>query len=359
MITQPSDYEFVDFANGTMYTGGFDGNILPLRQNGERNIIKGEDIAFLAECVRDKKGAFNGGKILDGNLPSFAQKFVPTCNLSSSQMLSLRSFMADELSAGFPTTRSIGYLARFPAEIAAFNKSDSDIDATTKFNNLVAYVASTRGGTWSPTTYESDFEVGDKLASAPVAAMFEDAKHLDKPVTLSYTSTDYMQKCSWVQTGGNPVSRPGTLLCGWEMYNDANNPTTLYYQGWHCIPSGSTVTLAEVPDDFLSDAQLWLAYGAYLYEEDMSGNQYLSSAAGLISMDTGGRGLCTKTHRNRKITWSQQTISSTRLIDRIISDCGWTRRTLGSSYYMQSIQVMDPSALILVGVPNDRTKWWS
>ena len=185
MISSAADYRFVDFQRGDLPTEQFNGKIMPLRQDGgggsdfPEEMLKAEDIAFLAECVRDKAGAFAGLKVLDVDVGFSPQKFVPTKRLSSSQMLNLRSYLANQLSVGFPVS-SVGYLKQAMTEIAAYDIS-ANLDSEGKMNNMLAAVASTCGGIWTPTTAAADFERGARVLSAPVAAMFDDAKHLIIP----------------------------------------------------------------------------------------------------------------------------------------------------------------------------------
>ena len=358
MITQASDYKFVDFANGSMYTGEFDGNILPLRQGGDRNIVKAEDIAFLHECIADKRGAFKNAYMLGHNVSLGGSTLTPTGGISSLQIRGIYQYLKDQLETefkpGYTTSNFHGYLQRYPHEISAFDKSADDY-TWSKYTHLIDYISLTCGGTWTPTASESDFAAGKPIEVTPIAQTFDDAKHLDKPTVCSYVWDNYRQNIRWVQTGGSSVSSPADSP-GWYMYDlhDPDIPSSTY-QGWYCIPNGSTVTLAELADDYLSNAQLWLVYGASCHENDGQSTSK-SSAAGVIYMDAGG--YCAKTHALNKITWKQSTINSTSLISRIISDCGWTRQTTGSSLYIQDIRI-EEMMFILVGIPNARTKWWS
>ncbi len=355
MITSAAEYDFVDFANGDLPTANFSGAIMPLRSNP--NILAAEDIAFLAECVRDKAGAFKGLTVVDetvttGNTPGL---FTPTRNISSSQMLSLRSFLAGELARGFPTSDSSrGYLAQSSmTEVAAYGKDGSMYPAP-KVAALLAEMATDYGGTWAPTTTEAQFAVGARVLASPVAAMFDDAKHLVIPA-FTHNLDRYIYQCHFEQTGGaGSPSLPWGY--GWRMYGTTND--SMSYQGWLRVPDdGSVATLASVPDDYLADAHLWLVYGAYNLIIDENNTYTYSTAAGLVDMEANR--LCVKTHADGAITWQHTALESTNLINRVISDCGWERKTLSSTWYEQMIYPLFSSAIVLVGTPTDRTKWWS
>lgn len=366
MITQPSDYKFVDFANGSMYTGGFNGNILPLRQDGERNIVKAEDIAFLHECIADKIGAFEGLSTENSFNPRVGPRLTPKGTISSEQILGIRERLNDELTR--EPTSGITYLGgswflSTPFEELKNQMSDTD---HSRFDEFANYVTTHYVGHWTSSTSESDFKPNAPVALTPVELLFSDAKNLKYPiyagVFIYLTRHRGWYKVDGTIQGGALQNLGWTLVLPFALEDEGVPFDTNSYCGYTQL--SDTYDIASVPDTCLDDVELWMVYSVrnevtrrYATQQGHESRVSVYFANGLINLTA--HNLVTKVHANKRFYLSMSSDQSRSLTDKIANDCGIKLHRIekGDITYQY---LFAPSAynFFLVG-KNTRTKWWS
>ena len=371
MITNPDDYAFVDFSGG-LPTGRFGGDIMPLRR--AKCLPMAEDVAFLAECVRDKLGAFRGitqnGVPIDDADPG---GFTPTWKFRASQMESLRTTLSYALSgANFhryePDGRSrfvgVGLLGQQPLpsgntflEQAERESSDETLEACMRDVLYPRY-----GLNASPSI--SRFARGDVPLESWVLHMYDDAKKLTRPVIMVENRLESILTVSRGSTDRPPSPTQSGLL-GWSM---VNNPGVLQYEGhveW-TTPNGQTQTIAVIPDSFISGADAWLVYDAYnsVFWRDGGGNT-IRRRTGMIRLADIEDSRLIFYHSDQLgahflYAFNSPTGGARALFERIVRELGWTLYDLDNrdGVWQQNLTVTFSSRFIITGTPNGRTKWW-
>lgn len=185
MITQPSDYEFVDFANGDMPTGNFNGQVMPLRQGAAQDTLKAEDVAFLQEAYAERVAAWYGVEYRDsyGSLvtypayPGDTPSIVPTRRILGRQMGAIYS---DALSLASSTGGGVrGYWqgtsfgARYGRVANLTTAVASWISPYLIFDDGAAIRQAIPSGSFSP---------GAKVAKAPVVELYNFLTDFARPV---------------------------------------------------------------------------------------------------------------------------------------------------------------------------------
>jgi hypothetical protein len=362
MIASATDYRFVDFANGDMPTGNFDGSIMPLRQGNMKNPLKAEDIAFLHECVQDKMGAFSGVSF-EWPVPSLYTEGIvmtPTKNISANQMTGIRNRLSTALSRGI-SNYGVGFLA---TPFTEYSNMFAQEFGSSPHSQFLSFLNTDHGLSMAPSSAQGDFAVGARVMRAPVASLFADAQNLTMPVFRWSTGfIDENLESVLVEGGTTPWANTGL---GWILTNANPDQPNSNGAAWRYVKSSlDPLELASVPNDFLESADLYMAYTAYnsvWYTEDYVEDHDLDYrniwyyACGLIKLNPS---YATRTTSNNRIRFLTTSLQSKLLIDRIVSDCQWELYHVGNSdVSRQNVSVNTNSDLFLVGTPNGRTKWW-
>lgn len=406
MISSAAEYRFVDFAGGTLPTGRFSGGIMPLRPQTTqtpgvltKDALAAEDVAFLAECVRDKVYAFeNSGTPPDPNGGGYGATTSGAINprhkvklekrISSSQMTdTIRKFIVDCMTGGkINTKEDVGFL-RYPfTETSNIISLDSDDYAAGTFpipdlsanSTTCLAVESAFYGTWTPTTTVADFAVGAPVAAAPVAALFDDAKNLVVPVMGKRNSGDFLPYASFyadVVYGSLPQYEPLSADLLYKSITDASSGPYAYYTQVRNGLVESEITVARVSDEFLDNVELWCIYLAFnhLYGDwakprgpyGTTSNRWLYKS-GLIKLDD----YLTKSHIQGvngapgEFVWRFVRPNAAKtLTQKVATDCGFTLLSpseIGEGQWgRQYFYPFGDSILLFVGTPNGRTRWWS
>ena len=361
MIDSAADYDFVDFANGDLPTGNFDGNIMPLRDaNAAQDILKAEDIAFLVESTRDKAGALSSITFPSLGLGPYSQDIPDqvelTKKISSSQMLNIRSYLEKQLDRGLRYGLH-GFLSASLVEASPMLTWENNF--ASKIETIMSSLDTTYGGHWNVTSAAANFAVGAKVARAPVRSLFEDIKNLEIPAWWNRFGGSFLGQNDMeaVYSAGSGVYDPGNLghHLNWNGPADTNYVIDVYAN------RTAAPTMASVPDTYLSDAHLWLVYQAtniYIINSDTPAK--FLCAAGIIDMEVnaGSRsGFVYKVHNNGAFTWRVLPWQTLNLTQKIASDCGWTLYDQTTAIYQGLTPTFD-CALLIVGTPNGRTRWW-
>ena len=189
MITQPSQYYFVNFANGDMKTGDFGGDVMPLRQGFARNTIKGEDAAFLTEVAKERLYAWNGAQYTTSgdNSPVAAHLetvaatetlAVPTCRIRRQQMYNITYDLENANWASYGAQDYFGYLATPFEEHIDTSISLSDAQSQWVNSHFVDY--------HDLVKYQA---FADRIAKDPVLDLFSDIRSMAKPVFSRYANS--------------------------------------------------------------------------------------------------------------------------------------------------------------------------
>lgn len=357
MISSAADYRFVDFANGDLPTDRFDGWIMPRRSDQQSpypvEMLKAEDIAFLVECVRDKSGAFRGL-----TFPSY-NDFAPywadtgavalTKSIRSDQMRSIRNYTTTQLGKGFPAYGQ-GFLSTPLSEVSSFQLA-SGFDF---LNRAHAIVAPQFAGTWAATSQAADFAAEQPVRTAPIEAIFDDAKNLVRPVGTVQFGEEFATDSHFYLTAveGSVPSWWTELFFGYKMYRHSAGSSSNYAIRGNFNPS----VILRFSREFLSSANVWLLYVAkHDIATDQSGPLPVSPEfkAGLIRLSDYLHFAQSAT----EYSWAILPDRGLALYNRILSDCGWTEAST-SDARAQEIYPLYSCSIIVEGTPNGRTQWW-
>lgn len=361
MINNAADYAFVDFSAGDLPTALFDGNIMPLRDDMPKDILKAEDIAFLIECVRDKIGAFgdismpslNGGYVPPS--PFLRQTpptkiVVPTKAISATQMRAIRTTCTNAITRGFATSY-YGFLSSPLTEISTIATFSGGFNMLQQSHTIVA---GRFGGTWAATSTNADFQSGSPVVRAPVRAIFDDAMHLVMPIfTLGPFGGPFADAqqfvTTYIQSGD-----AGDHTDGWYGYavgQPSTDPSSIYVaSGNFRAPS----LIVQCSRKFISSARVWLLYLAkneVLLRDDSP--MTIEYKSGLLRLSD----ILTPAQDADNYYWAIEPSAGRALQEKILQNCGWQLYSPSEA----STQVFHPlynCELILEGVPNGRTQWW-
>lgn len=361
MIDTAADYAFVDFESGDastfpplpLPTDHIDGHPMPLRDaDAQYDVLKAEDVAFLVECVRDKSGAFKG-LTFDGYndyKPSTDPGVVAlTARIKGRQMQDIRGYLTRQLQRGVPSLTGNGFLSKPFEEIQELDHFDTRYPDSRTY---LPQIDSEFGGRWSATSQEADFASGAPVLRPPVRAMFDDAKNLVRPVYVTpfggafVDETKHMQ---WTVLEGTPPSHVMPFF-GYECRDRDSSQ-------WAARGDFLPTTVARVPRRFLASATVWLLYGAadWLETRSDSGRAVLESHVGFIRLSDY---LHQSVSDQDEFVWIMTPTGGLALLNRIVSDAGWRFYSTSEAYYQQLTPLWN-SVLLIEGVPNGRTKWWS
>lgn len=361
MINNSADYAFVDFAAGDLPTGLFNGNIMPLRDDMPKDILKAEDIAFLIECVRDKIGAFgdismpsyNGGYVPSSpflrQTPT-TKTVVPTKTISATQMRAIRTTCTNAITRGFATS-NYGFLSSPLTEISTIATFSGGFNMLQQSHDIVA---GRFGGTWAATSTNADFQSGSPVVRAPVRAIFDDAMHLVMPIfTLGRFGGPFADAQQFVTTHiqtGDAYNPPDGWY-GYRVDQPSTSPSSIYVARGNFRAPSLTVQCSK---QFISSARVWLLYLARnsvgLRDGSPSTSEFKS---GLLRLSD----LLTPAQDADNYYWAIEPSAGLSLQEKILQNCGWQLYSPSEAYEQQFYPLYD-CELILEGVPNGRTQWW-
>lgn len=181
MITQPSEYEFVDFASGDMPTGNFNGQVMPLRLGAAQDTLKAEDVAFLQEAYAERRAAWYGVEYRDsygslvtyhGDMPSI----VPTRRILGRQMGAIYS---DALSLASSAGGIRGYWQGTSFGTRYGGVADLNTAAASWIN---PYLIRDDGATIRQAIPAGSFSPGAKVAKAPIVELYNFLTDFARPV---------------------------------------------------------------------------------------------------------------------------------------------------------------------------------
>ena len=360
MITDATDYAFVDFANGDLPTNNFDGWIMPRRSGPQSpypvGMLKAEDVAFLAECVRDKVGAYKGliypsyDFVPGGYKPYDTDpgKVTPTKSISSNQMRNIRNYVTTQIGRGLPDG-GIGFL-RAPLSDVANHQIPNSTTIQGFIDSAWPPIVAQFGGTWTATSQASDFAAGQPVLAAPVEAIFDDAKNLVRPVYTLWAGEPPVTSSHFYLTATEGSVPSG--MAGFFGYRANASGTP-----WAVKGNFSPSEIIKFPKDFLSSAKVWLLYVARCRVDSRLGGSIPSSLehrAGLLCLSD----YMTITLSSTDFDWWLMPDRATMLYNKILNDCGWTEYTTSEVAY-QEILPLYCTATIAEGTPNGRTQWWT
>ena len=376
MITNPNDYAFVDFSGG-LPTGRFcaDG-IMPLRR--AKCLPMAQDVAFLAECVRDKLGAFRG--ITQNGVPigdTDPGKFTPTWKFQASQMENLRTTLSYALSganfhkrepAGANSFVGVGLLGQqLPPGNDFLDQPERETsdDGLDDFMRDVLYPR--YGLNDSPSI--GSFKRGDVPLESWVLHMYDDAKKLMRPVIIIENSLESILAVDKGEHVG-PIS-PVDGVLGWSM---VDRPGVQQYDGyieWTTPNDDAAQTIAVIPDAFISGADAWLVYDAYNSVSWKGGGNTIRRRTGIINLAGAAQDLFFA-HSDQLGAYVLNAVHGARgdraLFEEIVGDLGWTLYHLSKDedgvlknddgVLEQYVNITYSSRFIIAGTPNGRTQWW-
>lgn len=271
MVTQPTQYEFVDFASGDMSTADFDGRVMPLRQGLAQHVVRPEDVAFLLEAAKERCYAWNGAQYMTSaanydtpaHLETFSQaetRAVPTQRVRSQQMYDICNALEDANWNSYNAQDYFGYLA---------TPFEEHIDSSVSL--------SAARSSWIDSHFFSrndlvDWHVFESLvAKSPVLSLFDNVRSMAKPVfskgstsltwAMADISTSYLTytPTEWTDTGGIAVSQP-YLYAERNPYSGHEQEFRFVYpqtQGVLYYPRGSGVRgLVD-----MTNGSLWYFFG--------------------------------------------------------------------------------------------------
>lgn len=351
VIANIADYDWVDFANGTLPTGNFNGGIMPLVN--PPYALKAEDKAFLWEALCERWMAFKGST-LDGVDRSsiFGSPIIRYLDkrLVGSEMDYTRGKLAVELGKGVPPVGN-GYLNSLSITETVY---ETDYDGRDWSNKLIAYIDDFRtahGGTWNPTTPANSFVTGAKVESAPILSMYSDLENLEYPV-FSY---GFNPESTFVlRNGTSPVVSTTSLNIGYQMYSASGDGYWLWLPN---ADTGGSNTLMTCPTKYVKNPNLWMLYRA-LNMTTANGNTTYKYGYGLVSLSAhfGLRG-------GGASDWYVVKHSGTcrTFVNDIATALGWTLYPYDNQVGVtdQIVTIDHGSQMFLVGeIADGRTKWW-
>lgn len=218
MITSASDYKFVDFAQGDMPHANFDGDIMPVRQALMQNILRAEDIAFLAEAAKERLYIWNTAQYMTSAYSAEPAHLItvsdpetlaiPTWRFLNEQVWKVCYDLRNANWKSDSVTRHFGYLET-PLE--------EHIDSSISLNDALNQWVDPHFVDWRDIVdYQS---ISRDLAKSPLLELFDNVRSMIKPVFSSYyndmgwsmadISTSYLTytPTSWTDTSIG-VSQP-------------------------------------------------------------------------------------------------------------------------------------------------------
>lgn len=371
MIVSAADYRFVDFQNGDLPIGNFDGGVMPLRPAVTQTpgvftqkVLKAEDISFLYEGMRDKIGAMMGATIngtqVDehvhpgtarrprNNISSGLPTAIPlTKSIKSSQMVDLCYYLADSAASGGTGVR---FLDTSLAEIPVYWSDIGRLPYRAVLPPIVTGVSPLKADM-------AKFAVGQPVDSQPILDLFDDMKLFTKPIwfvgeVFSYHLTD---SCFTIVGSGPDDTKPSVVRSLRYMMQSASDPAYAYNDyAWREVFNPTEVL--AIPLELVKDPiKLWMRFGATNQVIVGDSGMTWDSFTGLIDVTRFFNPLDNNGMRHYAMTPT----SSVALMQYIESLRGWTELspTYGVRQY-QFINVTYIGDFIFEFTPNGRTQWW-
>ena len=370
MIDTAADYAFVNFAGGDLPTANIDGHPMPLRAGADKNILKAEDVAFLYEGIRDKRGALYGATKRGAMIEPYfhpdwcyspaSVSVALTKKVSSNQMTTLWRYMNE---ARAPGSYGLRFLKKpieaRPNFVPASSRTYIGIGEL-----YVAFEAEFQGvGAMSADV--AAFAYGKPVCADPVLALFEDMKLFSRPCGfMGFDIGGELSDSDFVSTGSGRVpAATNVIVYRLQNYFDAQDrQTASSYAALNVMKSN--VEMFAIPTAYISTSsiKLWMLYSAYNIRSDYTSGHDTSTVVntydfrgGLIdatqyfpAADIGGM-----------YTFTSHQGQSANLMRAIESLYGWNEQPLGGSCAVQQIGVTYWTDFIVEFTPNGRTKWWS
>lgn len=350
MITSASDYIFVDFAQGDMPHANFDGDIMPVRQGSLQNILKAEDIAFLAEAAKERLYIWNDAQYMTSGYTVDPARLdtisdpetlaVPTWRFLNEQVWKVCYDLRDANWDTYHAQRHFGYLKTPFEEHIDSSISLSDAQEQWVDSHFVDY--------HDIVDYQT---IHHDLAKSPLLELFENVRSMTKPVFSSYfnnigwsmadVSTNYLTytPTSWTDTSIS-VSQP-YWYAERNPYRDHENEFRYIYpqtQGVFYYPRGPAAR--NLVD--MTNGQLWYFLG---FISNRNGFAMIQMPCTIV---TGGRTFYVRVESS---TFLQQFIRVGKSLGLISSD-----NTLAQG--VNNIYINMQNAFFVANL-TDHTKWWS
>ena len=373
MIANATDYRFVDFQNGDLPSGNFNGGVMPLRPATTqtqgvftKGALNAEDIAFLHEGIRDKVGAMMGATIHGtqydlfvhpgtarsprGRISAGNPAALPlTKSISSSQLVDLCYYLNSAAASGDTGVR---FLDTSLVEIP-INWSGARSPAATNLPAIVTGVSPLKADM-------ANFAVGKPVAMQPIVDLFDDMKLFTKPIWFAGSGVDFFgyhlpTSCFTVVGSGQNDTKPAVQSNLSYMMQSSSDPDyTSNDYVWRNILN--TTEILAIPLEFIKDPiKLWMRFGVLHQLIGPSGFTW-EGFTGMIDATRFFSPLDNNGMRHYAIT-PNDSVALMQYIERL---CGLTEYSPSPSgpYRWQFINATYLNDFIVEFTPNGRTKWW-
>lgn len=359
MITTPEEYKWIsgDFDPSEPYPL-INGEIMPLRtgtnpENIDRKkILRGEDVCFLAEAAKERGYCFNNSIVRDwdGSDYSMVTINVPEVlfpfskSVSASQMQTLVGLYTDLFnrpSQAYPigSHPQIFFIdkTKLQAKTIAYNANVYD-ELNTIWNNA-AITPSIQ------TSTPSDFMTDGALEQAAVSKIFDDLSKLNAVVLRASQRINDDGYCA--DSSGDTWMPDYRGNVGYHAQNNNSHRGQFYW-----MPN---YTSASIPETYFSGVEVWGCY-------TLTGRSYWHPD--WVNIDYSFRKIADMTVENGMYVYHPTVAQVKALIEDRLRLIGETIRPYtsipGGTYNStQFYETYFPLGVWFVGIPNDRTKWWT
>lgn len=348
MIIAPGDYDFINWAGGDMPTAKIDGDIMPLRTEDHKDDLRGVDVAFLVEAVKEGVAAFDGTQVTLGGPGEWytytngTSAATLTRKLSGAQIQNLIWTPAAAGLSGWWQTNYRGYFSGFPTAAQLYQGATQP-----SYVELIGMLPllDEKPLSDAPTTAVTDFASDEPFDASKFASLFADVRKLRHPSLVGLVSTlDGLFSWSeahyeWTGSRPDPHDTP-TVMFGFDSYAFEDGTDERWY--WP-IPSGGVREVIRVPTTYLKSAkayvlacQVFAAEGESWYRVRLLDlDDYFASATGYGFKSWAATG------------------QGTRALAHAVF-VGQSAVSVGQP----TVERFSQNYIMLVGELNDRTKWW-